>query len=72
MKTECNECDYFADTPWNYKMHYLTFHATIEEKNNNNFYCKICNKIYFCDKYYQKHITGLKHNNKIKKGGSEI
>jgi len=64
--TKCDLCDYVGLTHWNVKLHKLSQHSTDEEKANSKYYCKSCNKIFFCSLYMDKHINGIGHKNMVK------
>ena len=64
--TKCDLCDYESNTHWNIKAHKLKIHSTIEERSKQKYYCKICDYVFFCKTYYDKHNSGKVHNNKIK------
>ena len=33
--------------------------------NINKYYCKDCDKVFFCSTYLKKHIDGIVHKNKV-------
>lgn len=63
--TICNLCNYKCSNHWNLKQHYMTNHATDDERANMKLYCISCKMIFFSRLYYDKHINGIKHKNKI-------
>ena len=62
---ECDDCDYKGLTHWNVKMHKISVHSTKEERENEKYYCKECDKVFFCEKYLNKHLDGIVHKNKV-------
>lgn len=62
---ECENCDYKGLTHWNVKMHQISVHSIKEERENEKYYCKDCDKVFFCEKYLKKHIEGIVHKNKV-------
>jgi hypothetical protein len=63
---KCQNCDYETKSKWNLKLHIMATHTTQEEKEKLKFYCKVCDQVFFCKLYSDKHNTGKKHSNKIK------
>ena len=61
----CNNCEYKGNTHWNLKMHIITQHSTLEERNKQKYYCKDCDKVFFCSTYLTKHNNGIVHKNKV-------
>lgn len=61
----CNECEYKGNTIWNLKMHKTTQHSTKEEREKQKYYCKDCDKVFFCSTYFNKHNNGIVHKNKV-------
>ena len=64
--TKCNLCDYESNTHWNIKVHKLQIHASSEERQKCKFYCNICDYVFFCKIYLDKHMNGKIHLNKVK------
>ena len=64
--TKCDLCNYESNTHWNIKAHKLKIHATSEERSKHKYYCKLCDIIFFCKAYQDKHNAGKVHQNKIK------
>lgn len=64
--TKCDLCNYESNTHWNIKAHKLKIHATTEERSKHKYYCKLCDIIFFCKAYQDKHNAGKVHQNKIK------
>lgn len=62
----CEHCDYVAKTNWNVKMHYYSAHSTKEERQQQKYYCDVCDNVFFCSAYYKKHISGKRHLLKVK------
>ena len=58
----CNE-EFFSH--WNLKHHMLVTHETKEERQKQKYYCNDCDKVFFCSKYYDKHMNGVKHKNYV-------
>ena len=44
-------------------MHNLSAHSTKEERSKQKYYCDICDNVFFCSAYYNKHIAGKRHKN---------
>lgn len=65
MKYNCQYCNYIGDTHWNAKMHYFSAHSTKEERQQQKYYCDVCDIVLFCSAYYKKHINGKKHANQV-------
>lgn len=63
--TKCNSCDYTSHSHWNVKLHMISQHSTLEERKANKYYCHVCDYVFFCPSYYNKHINGKHHLNKI-------
>ena len=61
----CDKCEYKGDTHWNLKMHNITQHSTQEEREQQKYYCKDCDKVFFCSTYLNKHNNGVVHKNKV-------
>ena len=64
--TKCDLCDYESNTHWNVKIHKLKIHASSEERAKQKYYCNICDVVFFCKTYQDKHLNGKVHFNKIK------
>jgi hypothetical protein len=64
--TQCKICEHDAYTHWNLKLHILSQHSTIEERQNSKFYCSTCDQIFFCKLYMDNHFNGIKHKNMVK------
>jgi hypothetical protein len=52
-------------THWNLKMHLLSIHSTLEERAQSKYYCKDCDKVFFCSVYMNTHNNGIHHKNMI-------
>lgn len=63
--TKCDICDYETSSHWNIKLHKITQHSTKEEREKQKYYCDICDSVYLCKLYMEKHLQGKKHNNMI-------
>ena len=63
--TQCELCGYTSNTHWNIKMHILTQHSTKEERENQKYYCKYCDKVFFCSQYMNSHMNSKKHKDII-------
>jgi hypothetical protein len=46
-------------------MHNLSSHTTKEERSKQKYYCDICDNVFFCSAYYNKHINGKRHKNML-------
>lgn len=44
----------------------LKIHSTPEERAKQKYYYDLCDVVFFCKAYKDKHINGKVHNNKIK------
>lgn len=64
--TKCDLCDYESNTHWNIKAHKLKIHATPEDRSKQKYYCSICDVVFFCKIYQNKHNIGKIHLNKLK------
>ena len=62
--SKCSLCDYETSSHWNLKLHILSQHSTIEEREKQKYYCEICDLVFFCSSYMNKHISGKIHKNK--------
>jgi len=62
---KCDNCEYFATTHWNLKMHCVLKHYTLEQKKELKYYCKLCDNINFSNLYYQNHMKSTLHKNNI-------
>ena len=65
-ETFCRKCSYKSTSHWNIKIHDLYMHSTIEERKQAKYYCEICDNIFLCSAYYNKHMIGIIHLNKVK------
>jgi len=63
MNYKCAKCEYASKNHWNVKMHNLSAHSTKEERSKQKYYCDICDNVFFCSAYYNKHIAGKRHKN---------
>jgi hypothetical protein len=63
----CEICGYCAVHTYNFKIHKIVCHGTIEEKKSALFYCKCCNMAFFCDLFYNKHMKSKKHFVKLQR-----
>jgi hypothetical protein len=61
----CPKCTYKALNNWNLTMHTFTNHATKEERAQYKYYCPDCDKVFFCNKYYNTHMETALHKNRI-------
>jgi hypothetical protein len=65
-QTECLECDFKATTHWNYVIHFVSKHATPEQKKEKSkFYCDLCVVGFFCKPNYDSHLKSKKHTNLV-------
>jgi hypothetical protein len=46
-------------------MHHLAIHATFEERSQSKYYCKDCDRVFFCSTYMNTHNNGIHHKNMI-------
>lgn len=60
----CNICEFSTSTHWNLKLHILAHHSTKEERQKYKHYCEICDLVFFCSTYKNKHIAGKIHKNR--------
>ena len=60
---KCDKCEYSAISHWNLKQHLLTQHSTLEERKKTKYYCELCDLVFFCCAYKQKHEEGKRHIN---------
>jgi hypothetical protein len=65
-ETSCKKCLYTSTSHWNIKIHNLYIHSTIEERKATKYYCETCDNVFLCSAYYNKHMQGKLHMNKIK------
>jgi hypothetical protein len=63
---KCDICDYESNTHWNIKAHKVLVHATREERQQQKYYCSLCDVVFFCKAYQDKHNAGRNHNVKVK------
>jgi hypothetical protein len=64
--TKCDCCEYESTTHWNIKAHKLKIHSTKEIRSQQKYYCDLCDIVFFCKTYMDKHNAGKVHQNKIK------
>ena len=64
--TKCDLCEYETNTHWNLKGHKLQVHATAEERAKQKYYCNLCDVVFFCKAYMDKHMDGRNHLVKVK------
>jgi hypothetical protein len=64
--TTCNMCPYTSTSHWNIKIHKLYIHSTIDERKACKYYCNTCDSVFLCSAYYNKHMSGKVHMNKVK------
>lgn len=58
----CKECGHDAKNKTNYKIHYLNYHAILEERiNQYKYYCKTCNFGVMSESLYNTHLNTKKH-----------
>lgn len=62
--TICSICDFSTSTHWNLKLHILSHHSTKEERQQYKYYCEVCDLVFFCSTYKNKHFTGKIHKNR--------
>ena len=63
---KCPECDFESIGTWNLKIHMLSQHATKEERSEYKYHCSACDVIFISKLYYEKHMQGQKHANRLK------
>ncbi len=66
ISTKCSYCGYEGKNKWNLNLHIKSQHTNKDNKNTIKYYCKLCDTVFFCEKYLLKHNEGKKHNNNIK------
>jgi len=54
-------CNFTTSNHWNLKLHTFSQHNTIEERRNHKYYCEICDLVFFCSTYMEKHNAGKIH-----------
>jgi hypothetical protein len=62
--SKCNLCDYETSSHWNLKLHMLSQHSNKEEREKQKYYCEICDLVFFCNSYKNKHLNGKIHKNR--------
>ncbi len=65
-KCKNENCDYETPVSWNMKMHVMTMHSTKEERSKSKYYCPNCDQPFFSPMFYNSHMKGSKHRNKVK------
>ena len=63
--TKCDLCNYESISHWNINIHKKTTHLPKEEKEKLKYYCKVCDFVLLCPSYFNKHINGKHHLNKV-------
>lgn len=58
----CLKCNRICFNHWNLRHHMLTQHSTIEERKKEEYYCEVCDQVFFCKYYIDLHMKGKKHN----------
>lgn len=58
---KCDKCEYEGNNHWNLKLHILSQHSTLEERQKSKYYCASCDQVFFCKTYMDKHNQGSKH-----------
>ena len=53
------------------KKHIMVSHSTLKERQQTKYYCGCCDLVFFAPLYFNTHLAGIKHKNKIK-NNSEI
>jgi len=66
----CDLCNKDFINSFLYKVHYLTFHATIKEKSKHKHYCRVCNTVYLTEINLFNHIIGRNHLKVIKQNNN--
>ena len=66
MPKVCNICNSSFHNHWFLKQHYITVHATPEERDRCKYYCKSCNMVFMSELYFNNHNIGKTHLNNIK------
>jgi hypothetical protein len=64
-------CSHKTKTHWNMKKHIMVSHSTLKERQQTKYYCGCCDLVFFAPLYFNTHLAGIKHKNKIK-NNSEI
>lgn len=64
---KCKSCEYEGKTKQKLKTHILMHHSTSEEKEASaNFYCGVCDKPFFSQQYFDRHMVSKYHLSKVK------
>jgi hypothetical protein len=64
--SKCELCDYESHSLWNVKSHKIQVHASAEERAQQKYYCVLCDVVFFCKAYHDKHNAGRNHLVKVK------
>ena len=46
-------------------MHIMTQHSTKKEREQEKYYCKYCDRVFFCSQYMIPHMNSKKHKDII-------
>lgn len=63
----CETCGYWCLHIYNLNIHKIVRHGTIEQKKKAPFYCEHCNRSFFRNLYYDRHLNSDAHKKIIKK-----
>ncbi len=63
LPKDCSICGYKGYTHWNLKMHMITNHSTLEERQAQKFYCSICDIVFFIQSFNINHFAGKRNKN---------
>ncbi len=64
-ENKCDLCIYIAQNHWTLKLHKISQHSTIEERQKQKYYCNICDVVFFSPLYKDKHISGSRHKKMV-------
>jgi len=65
---KCDACDYQTEISlWNCKMHYIAKHATKEVREQQKYYCSICDVVFFSPLYLKNHNKNISHLTNVAK-----
>ena len=57
----CLICNKTCFNHWNLRYHILTQHSTKEERMKEQYYCQVCDRVFFCKYYIDLHMKSDKH-----------
>ena len=62
----CELCNITFANHWIQKMHMLKLHASQEDRAKSQYYCQVCDLIFFSPLFLDKHINGKIHLNLVR------